>query len=266
MSVTIVSASQSLLYLEGQGVAGLPADSMQQTSVGFDYLSRLSSENGDWGSVALQGRLNVASNALSSQLYNATVKLKTAEGDVWVGHDKPAMGLSTWVDNHAWLLADLSMKGFGLDRDWGIGLTTQRSDGDDRYSLTKEAGLAGRRSWGVLNQDNSTIGMSAIIGNMILVGVDHAANWDNFEWVGDAFWGRVEDQPAYALMGRLSCNLLDENKLKLDIQQIVTDLRGQALQETSLGLTYLINSDWTARLIYQDNQVGFQGYYYARIL
>ncbi len=94
--VSATQGAESLLCLEGQGVAGYsgqsrqavyysqdPEDPMQKPSVGLDYLQRLSSESGDWGVAAIQARL--AYDGLGSvqpQLYNAYLKGKFPWADL----------------------------------------------------------------------------------------------------------------------------------------------------------------------------------------
>ncbi len=303
---TAAFSSQSLLYLETQGVVGSSGsklvyysqntqDAMQQNSLGFDYLQKLSGSGSDFGTLALQGRVSYLPEKLSTQLYNAYLKLKSTYGDIWIGHDKPAMGLSSWVDNHAWLLPVLAMKGFGYDRDWGVGLSQQREDGEDRYALTTGSGmslvangnylLSAHKSWGVLSKDNASLGISAAYGKVYeamgyefmmdkpveqyLLGIDHSYNWDNNEWLGEVYWGQKDAQLAYALFGRLSTNLWEENRLKVELQGILGESFGQQLHETSVGLTYLLTPEWTTRALYQidstEPKFVLQCYYYTRL-
>jgi len=295
-------ANQSLLFLEAQVVAGYndaqsiyysqdPDDSMQQSSIGFDFLQKLSGENGDYGRIALQARVNYVPNNVSMHLYNAYISFKVPEGYLWVGHSKPAMGLSSWLDTHASLLPTLTMKGFGYDRDWGIGMVVQQEDGEDAYSLTTGSGmklisegnylLSGRKSWGVLNRDNSSLGLSVTYGKayevmgyklmmhhpkeIAIIGLDHSLRWDNYEWLGEVFAGQKDSQNAYAAMGRFSVNLMEENRLKLEIQSLLTESYNQFKRETAIGATYLLTDDWTTRMMVQWNdnnpRIVLQAYY-----
>ena len=99
-----------------------PDAEMQKPSLGFDYLQRFSGESGDWATFALQGRLALTVNGedganeikLEPQIYNAYFKVKTPGPYVWVGHNRPAFGLSLlfrqpWSD-----LEDLGHPGFRL--------------------------------------------------------------------------------------------------------------------------------------------------------
>ena len=141
IGVEVASASDHLLYFEVQGIAGYsseikkpvyysmnPDAEMQKTSIGFDYLKRFSGESGDFATFALQVRLAVTkttdgeSYKPEPQIYNAYVKLKTPGPYVWIGHNRPAFGLSSYFDSHGLLLRTLAIQGFGYDRDWGGGL------------------------------------------------------------------------------------------------------------------------------------------------
>ena len=136
MSVTaIAGADTSLLYLECQGVVGYlfddsetvyyshhPAEMMQKPSLGFDYLHKVASKDRDWGTLALQARVAydpAEHNNIDLQIYNAYIKTKQRPGDIWVGHNRPAFGMSAYLDSHALLMQPLSMEGFGPERAWG---------------------------------------------------------------------------------------------------------------------------------------------------
>ncbi len=166
-----------LLYVEAQQVAGYssevarlilfsqnPDAEMQKTSVGFDYLQRLSGERGDVATFALQGRLALTEDrpagidygsreyrptyTLEPQVYNAYLKAKTPLGYAWVGHNRPAFGLSSYFDSHGLLLRTLAMQGFGFDRDWGAGLYRDFSWGDLAASVTTGTGMPASASSG----------------------------------------------------------------------------------------------------------------------
>ena len=67
---------------------------------------------------------------LEPQVYNAYLKVKTPGPYVWVGHNRPAFGLSSYFDSHGLLLRTLAIQGFGYDRDWGVGMYKDFSWGD----------------------------------------------------------------------------------------------------------------------------------------
>lgn len=206
----MAGAADSLLYFEAQGITGYSSESrkpiynsmntdaeMQKSSIGFDYLKRFSGESGDVATFALQVRLaamvdeeeragsmeagpmggGVAkdrSTVLEPQIYNAYVKAKVpgVYGPyVWVGHNRPAFGLSSYFDSHGLILRTLAIQGFGYDRDWGVGLYKDFSWGDVSASATTGSGMpvyvnkgsymtTARASYGVLSQDNMNVGLS----------------------------------------------------------------------------------------------------------
>jgi hypothetical protein len=126
-------AKSYLFYLEAQGVAGYSSalkkgilyslsqeDAMQKPSLGFDYIQRISGETRDYGALALQVRLaynNEGSKKIELQVYNAYLRYKAGFSDLWIGHNRPAMGLSSTLDSHGLLLPTLAMTGFGFDRE-----------------------------------------------------------------------------------------------------------------------------------------------------
>src|SRR3989337_4221160 len=175
----IAQASDHLLYFEAQGIAGYssaidktiyysmdPDAEMQKPSLGFDYIKRFSGESGDIATLALQGRLALtveeSKYKVEPQVYNAYVKMKTPGPYVWVGHNRPAFGLSSYFDSHGQLLRTLAIQGFGYDRDWGVGMYHDFSWGDVSASATIGSGMpihfrgnymtAVRGSYGVLSQ------------------------------------------------------------------------------------------------------------------
>jgi len=261
--------AKQLVYLEAQAVAGFPLsvddrsirwysmdqmDVMQKPSLGFDYLWRLSGAGGDWGMLAVQARLAydpTAKHDLEPQLYNAYLKVKPGFGDIWIGHNKPAFGLSSYLDNHGTLLQPLSMYGYGYDRDWGAGYYRDFDWGNLGLSATTGSGmpmrfngnylLAGRISKGDLNQQNYDLGLSAAYGknletmgyhliniNPMMVmsaGADAVFLLNRWENRLEFIWSRrnsdfsqdhyVSDQMFFH---RLTANLLEENRLKLEVQ------------------------------------------------
>jgi len=192
LGVSVASASNSLLYLEAQGVTGYSSmsggivyhsmhkhDAMQKNGVGFDYIRKFSGEYGDFGTGALQMRLvwNDADNKPQLQVYNAWFKLKTAPADVWVGHNRLPFGLSSYWNTHADLLQPLSMYGFGFEHDWGAGISRDFANGDFAAAFTTGSGMglktkgnwlvATRASYGVLSRDNYNIGVSFMGGKKL---------------------------------------------------------------------------------------------------
>ena len=130
-----------------------PDAEMQKPSLGFDYIQRFSGESGDVATFALQGRLALAvdpgrrSYKLEPQIYNAYLKAKILEPYVWIGHNRPAFGLSSYFDSHALILRTLAIQGFGYDRDWGVGIYKDFSWGDifsQCHNRFRDAGLISR--------------------------------------------------------------------------------------------------------------------------
>jgi hypothetical protein len=310
-------AADHLLYFEAQGIAGYsseirkgifysmnPDAEMQKPSLGFDYIKRFSGESGDWGTFAHQGRLaltvdwkNEDNLKLEPQLYNAYLKVRTPGPYVWVGHNRPAFGLSSYFDSHALLLRTLAIQGFGYDRDWGLGLYKDFSWGDIAASVTTGSGMpirfndnfmaTARASYGVLSRDNMTLGFSLGYGNtldtmgydvrdsepqrMTLAGVDFTLLRNNLEHRIDLLAGKWLGEETYALMYRFGVNLDQEARLKLEAQPMLWKFGGERNYQLSLGFSFLATSDLTLRIAYiydhttSDNRVVMQLYYYRPI-
>jgi len=305
-------ASSYLFYVEAQALAGwssaakkaifysmMPEDAMQKPSAGFDYVQKFSGDAGDIATLSLQARMALdTEGGLSSeaQIYNAFLKVKTPWADVWAGHNRPAMGLSSMLDNHGTLLQTLSMSGFGYDRDWGLGLERQLEGGDAAISLTTGSGmtlktggflLAARGSLGVLSQDNFRIGASLAFGQtydaigikipaggpaaLRLVGWD--ASWVRGAWENGAeiMGGTRAGRTTLALFWRTGLGLLDESRLKIELQPAVFWKADEASYQMAGSATYLATSDLTLRTLVsydsatKDARILFQVYYYKGI-
>ena len=321
--ILLVSASPAfaksyLLFLEAQGVGGYseendeaiyysmnPVDVMQKPSVGFDYLQRFSSETGDWGSFALQMRLayNEAYRATGEeefqvQIYNAFFKYKAGFADVWVGHNRIAFGLASYLDSHALLLQPLAMYGYGYDRDWGVGMTRDFEWGNLSLSYSTGSGMplefdgnyliSGRASYGVLSRDNYNIGVSSTYGKPIdtigyekimpdpmrtfLYGADFTYFLNNIENRFEAVAGEKMEEDTYAFLWRIGVNFLEEERLKLEFQPVYRNIEGDWNYELNGGITYKLTSDIALRGVYtydaemNDNRVVFQIYWYYKLL
>ncbi len=274
---------------------------MQKPSLGFDYVQRFAKATGDFAILAVQGRLawNAGGESrLEPQLYNAYIRFKFSLADLWAGHNRPAFGLSSVFDTHAHLLQTLAMDGYGYDRDWGLGLNRDLPKGNWSLSLTTGSGmpfrlqgnylLSGRMSFGVLSQDNWSLGLSAAYGKALetmgykvvssdprplgLAGADFSLFWNNFENRLEAIAGRKFGESALAVFWRLGVNFLEENRLKWEIQPVFRKEGGETMLEISTGVTYLATGDLALRIIYayegeiRDSRVVFQIYYYRRII
>jgi hypothetical protein len=306
-------AASYLFYVELQGVAGYSTaaknvvyssmnamETMQKPSLGFDYVQRFSGASGDIAILAVQGRLAYDPDGdpkVEPQLYNAYVKFKTRALDIWVGHNRPKFGLSASLDNHAALLQPMAMSGFGFDRDWGLGFERDSADGSLGLSVTTGSGMplrlnksyliSGRLTKGVLERDNSVIGLSAALGRILdVIGyhlmsekpVSFAMGGVDFTWLTNSWENRIEllggsrdNASTFALFWRTGIGLLPENRLKLEAQPVAIVSKGKTRVQFAAGATYLAGADWTFRVMYaydqdmKDSRFIVQVYYYKGI-
>jgi len=302
-------ASSSLFYLEAMAVAGYssgrarvifysrsPEEAMQKPSLGFDYILRISGKSGDAAVAALQGRLawNADDRKVEPQLYNAYLKLKLRFGDLWAGHNRTELGLSSYLDSHALLLQTQAMNGFGFDRDWGLGFKKDLSWGGLGLALTTGSGMplklqgnylvSARASWGVLERDNFTLGLSGGAGQtldamahgghfqeMELGGADAAFLWDRLENRVEVFLGKIGGRGAAAVLWRAGINLFEESRLKIEVQPEYWKNGPDSSFRLSAGLTYLASADVTLRALWvrdpggRDTRWVVQLYYYHRL-
>ncbi len=284
-----LQAQSYLFYLELQGVGGYSTaakkivyysqeqmEVMQKPGLGFDYVQRFSGESGDFAILAVQGRLawNAAGGkTLEPQLYNAYLKFKLRPFDLWIGHERPSFGLASVLDSHGLLLQPLDMRGFGFDRDWGIGLQSQNEKGDFGVSVTTGSGMdlrfrgnyfiAARLGLGVLNTDNFAAGFSAgygkildIMGYQILsntlislamAGIDITWARDNIENRFEMAGAERAGHGTFAALYRFGLGLLDENRLKLEVQPSAVLSSTESKFELAAGATYILHPDWTVR-------------------
>ena len=324
--LTGTAAADHLLYFEAQGVAGYssevrrpiyysqnPDAEMQKPSVGFDYLKRIAGETGDVATLALQARLAVTednpsgidygsrdnrpSYTLEPQVYNAYAKIKTPLSYLWLGHNRPAFGLSSYFDSHGLILRTIAIQGFGYDRDWGAGLYRDFSWGDVSASVTTGTGMpvllkgnyltAVRISYGVQSRDNFNLGFSLGYGEtldtmgyqlrndepqeMRLAGADLTILRDNLEHRFDLYAGRWLGQDTLALSYRFGINVEQEGRLKIEVQPTYWKFGEEYDYEAALCLSSLVTADLTVRLGYtydhnrDDNRVVLQLYYYLPI-
>jgi hypothetical protein len=305
-------AKSYLFYLEAQGVAGYSSalkkgilyslsqeDAMQKPSLGFDYIQQISGETRDYGAFALQVRLAFnyeGSKKFEFQVYNGYFKYKAGFSDFWIGHNRPALGLSSTLDSHSLLLPTLAMKGFGFDRDWGLGFSKDLDWGNLAVSFTTGSGMplyckgnylgAVRVSKGVLNRDNYSLGLSLAYGKPLetmgyhlmsqdpisfqFMGADWTYLWNNFENRVEVMAGRKMERNAYALFWRLGMNFLAENRLKIETQPFYWKVGKSSDCQLSGGITYQLSADIALRSMYQyvhgtnDHRIIFQVYYYKR--
>jgi len=303
-------ATSSLLFLEVMGIAGYSTrhaqfifysmdsqEAMQKPSLGFDYVQRFSKETSDFAVLAVQGRLalNAEGNkTLEPQLYNAYLKIKGKLADFWAGHNRPALGLSSYLDSHALLLQTLAMNGFGFDRDWGIGLSRDLSWGDAAASLTLGSGMpvyfkgnflfSARVSKGILYQENFNIGFSAAWGKTLetmgyhlmspepralrMAGLDITYLFNNLENRMEILAGERDGRSSYALFWRTGINLAEEGRWKLEAQPVFWKTGDKTNCEVSSAVTFRATPDVTLRAMglydheMRDFRAVFQVYFY----
>lgn len=305
--------AKRLAYLETQAVGGYSfaedriltysmssMDVMQKPGLGIDILQRLSVNNSDWGLLSFQARLaydQEGHNKIEPQFYNAYLKIKTGWADAWLGHNRSAFGLSSYMDNHALLLQPLSVNGFVYDRDWGLGLSRDLAWGDVAIGFTSGSGmplylkgnylLSARVSRGILSQNNFNLGFSASYGKPLetmgyhlindrpdekyFLGGDAAWLWNNFENRWEGIVGRSAGQQIYGIFWRGTVNLAAENRLKLEFQPTYLNHSASDNLQLTAGLSYQATGDLALRSRYvydrlaDDHRMVLQAYWYRKI-
>ena len=315
MTARPVWASSYLFFLELQGVAGYSSaakkavfssmgdmEAMQKPGLGFDYIQRFSGASGDVAVLAVQGRLawnagKDAEHRFEPQIYNAYLKVKAGFADVWIGHNRPKFGLASFYDTHGHLLQPLSMRGYGLDRDWGIGFERDFAWGNAGLSLTTGSGMplafhgnhfaAGRISLGVLERDNVAIGISAGRGRLLdamgtkvmseatapftMAGLDLSVLANAWDHRAELYAGSRGGRTAIAALWRVGRGFFEENRLRIEIQPAVIRAAGETRLDFGAGATFLAHPDWTLRAMVsrdgetRDTRVIVQVYYYKGI-
>ncbi|MDR2192827.1 MAG: hypothetical protein LBO62_08135 [Endomicrobium sp.] len=274
-------------------------DPMQKNSIGFDLIKKFSSQTRDVLTAALQLRIayDDGKDEAQLQIYNAYLKTKFPFGDIWLGHNRAAFGLESYWDTHGALLQSMPMYGLGYDRDWGAGFSKDTENGNISFSFTSGTGMplefdgnwliSSRVSKGILNYDNYTAGLSFMGGNVydimgyeimrgslsdiLLFSADFAYNYDNIEQKLQIDLGRKTKDEVYSALYRVTLNFLEENKLKLEGQGVYVQTRRINNYFLAAGASYLLNSDLTARIVYEyshengDGKVVGQLYYYFTI-
>lgn len=307
-------AGTSLLYFEAQDVTGLSNksdtpiwysntqyDAMQKPSLGFDYVQKISSSTRDIATLAIQARLaynQTGKPILEPQLYNAYLKFKLPEVDLWIGHDRPAQGLSYYLDYHGEMLHNFTMHGFEIDRDWGSGVSHEFSWGDAAASATSGSGLpmywrgnhyySGRLAYGVLNRDNYTVGASYSDGKVLntvgyhlldhelhkmkFIGADASLAYNRLETKFDFLTGKLDGiKIHYALLSRFTWNMFEENRLKIEFQPVIMQMNETHNYKLAGGISYVLSTDFTIRsLLEYDHSSStrmavLQLYYYHKI-
>jgi hypothetical protein len=278
----------------------MPEDVMQKPSLGFDFVKRFSGRSRDIGVLAAQARLaydQQGDHRIQPQLYNAFFRLKAGFADIWAGHSRPALGLSYALDSHALLLPAPAMLGYGFDRDWGLGLERDFAWGNAAASLTTGSGMplyfkgnflaAARISKGVPARDNYSLALSLAHGNILetmgytlvepepfswsAASFDATYLWRNFEHRAEILLGRRDGAGMFLLFWRSGLSLLEEGRLKVDVQPVVMSRGGEWDYSLASGLTYLLNADLAGRFMalydhgHRDVRFVVQLYFYKRL-
>lgn len=312
-SAGALRAQTTLFYLELQAVAAYSSatakiepfslaeeETMQRPSLGFDFVKRFSGKTGDFAILSVQARLasdTEGNDNVEPQLFNAFIRFKARFADLWIGHERPALGLSSVVDSHPLLLPVPAMLGFGFDRDWGVGLRRDFAWGDAAASLTLGSGMAliangnylaaARVSKGVLTRDNYNVGLSLAHGRILdtmgttlldeepfgwtIASLDASYLWRNLENRAEVLVGRRAGAGTVMVFWRSGLALLDEGRLKVELQPVATRTAGAWGYALGSGLTYLLNADLAGRfMVYydhgrRDTRYVFQVYYYKRL-
>lgn len=315
LAIGAITAQSHLVTLEGQ-LAGSynsldselnpwthhPHEVMQKPSVGLDYTGRLGSPHRSIANLALQLRLAWDENAdsnLGLHIYNAYLKLKGRNYDLWLGHNKPAFGLNQGLDNHALLLPDNSMSGLVFDRDWGAGIDFDKQELNLNLSIGTGSGMpletegswqaSGRLGWGDFSRDNLALGVSASTGKVLhtmgyevmhggnplqsrLAGADLSLRFLNYSLQADYILGSFNRQDASALLLRLSGNYLADESLVVDAQLSKREFLGRQTDSYSAGLTWKASPYLSFRTAYTFNdqeeyhQIALQLYYLRALI
>jgi len=254
-----------------------PYDAMQKPSVGADYLLRAGSKVRDYGYLDVQARVaydDTEESNLQFQLYNAFVNAKLKEMDIWAGHHKTPLGLSSYLDNHALIMMDNTMSALNYDRDWGVGVVLNRQLPSVSAAVTTGSGMpwylrdnflvSGRVGWWDYDKDNVTLGASAASGkvlrsmgyhimhnkkthDMAVIGVDASKRVLSFYGHGDLLYGEYAGEAAYSGLIRLGYNFLPEERANAEFQVYASKLEGDNSKYFSLGGGYKITPQLTLR-------------------
>lgn len=247
-----------------------PLDVKQKPSLGLAYNLQLDSKGNNYGYLALQGRVAYSEHTdsnLQFQLYDAYAKVALAEFDLWAGHHRTPVGLSSYLDSHPLIMSDNTYSGLNFNRDWGLGIAFDRHYPHVNLALTTGSGMplkikenflfSGRAGWWNFAEDDIAVGVSAAAGkvlqtigyevldggrrqDLIVGGVDFSKKIANFYGHGDALWGNYDGQTAHSLMGRLGMNLLENEKLNVELQGMNIEKGSYATNILSIGGGYAL--------------------------
>ena len=142
MWIMPLSALKDELKMEAQLVGNLNFDAgkfelyshseldvKQKPALGLAYNLQFDSKGKNLGYLAVQGRLAYSENTKSNlqfQLYDAYANIVLENFDLWAGHHKTPVGLSSYLDSHPYIMFDNTFSGLNYNRDWGLGLNFDR--------------------------------------------------------------------------------------------------------------------------------------------
>ena len=289
-------AADSILSIEAQMVAGYstlqdkiiyysidPYHAEQKPSIGLNLSQRYKNSTGDWGGISFQGRFahdDTNDSSTESQIFDAYFDYKFWFADMWAGHHRPAYGLNTILDTHSALLQTLTAEGIGFERDWGAGFYSTYGEGDINITFTTGSGYmiyyAGnylintRLSYGILDKDNYTVGLSFANGQIFdmidyhrlnsnlyptnSAGMDLSWNLNRFEFKFEASIGTMGDYDINGTLLRVGYNLIPKNKLKLEVQPVLSRTIDEGpTYKFYGGISYALTDYLALRAMYEYN-------------
>ena len=289
-------ASDTILSLESQMVAGYsslqdktiyysidPNHAEQKPSIGLNLTKRYTNSAGDWGGVSFQGRVaqdDANDNHIETQIFDAYFGYKFWFADMWLGHNKPAYGLNSILDTHSALIQTLTADGTGFERDWGMGFYSTYGEGDINITFTSGSGymiyysgnymINTRLSYGILDKDNYTVGLSFRNGQIYDMidyhrlndnlysttsgGMDFSWNVKRFEFKFEASIGTMGTSDINGTLLRIGYNLIPKNKLKLEVQPVLSRTIDQGpAYKMYCGISYALTNYLAIRAMYEYN-------------
>lgn len=245
-----------------------PLDVKQKPALGVDYRLHYNSQGEDRGYLAFQGRVaysETRDSNLELQLYDAYANIVLKDFDLWAGHHRTPVGLSSYLDSHHFIMFDNTFSGLNFNRDWGVGVAFDRHYPNVNLALTTGSGmplklkdnflLSGRVGWWNYEEDEIALGVSAAAGKVLntigyevldggkrrdlfVGGVDFSKKIANFYGHADALWGNYQGHAAHTVMGRLGFNFMDEDKVNVELQGMNIELDHYATNIMSIGAGY----------------------------
>lgn len=243
-------------------------DVKQKPSLGLAYNLQFNRKGDNFGYLAFQGRMAYSEHTdsnLQFQLYDAYADISLENFDLWAGHHRTPVGLSSYLDSHPLIMSDNTYSGLNFNRDWGVGIGFDRHYPSVNLALTTGSGMplkmkenflfSGRVGWWDYAEDDIALGVSAAAGKVLQTigyevldggrrqdlfvgGVDFSKKIANFYGHGDVLWGSYEGDAAHSVMGRLGMNILEDEKLNVELQGMNIEMGSFATNILSLGGGY----------------------------